>query len=390
MISGRPGFRDPGDYEALLAPYASRSSASRGRRYPETEHPFRSAFQRDRDRIIHSKAFRRLEYKTQVFVNFEGDHYRTRLTHTLEASQIGRTMARALGLNEDLVEAIVLAHDLGHPPFGHAGERVLNALMADEGGFDHNRQSLRVVEVLEGRDPRYPGLNLTWEVREGLAKHPDDFKALRAEVDPDILHPSLEAQVADIADDVAYYCHDLDDGLRSGLISEEELADCRLELWEEVDLRVEKVHSQLDRDSRKYMLIKALVDLLVTDVLEESVRLLSSSGIATAQDARHAGQRLIAFSADVLRQVGQLSRFLSDRLYCHYRVVRANERAGHIVKGLFDGFVSNAKQLPSHVQLRVHQVGLKRAVCDYIAGMTDRFALNEYREMVGVDFRRLP
>jgi dGTPase len=383
-------LRDPMDYDAFLATYASRVSCSKGRRYPETDHPFRSAFQRDRDRIIHSKAFRRLEYKTQVFVNFEGDHYRTRLTHTLEASQIGRTMARALRLNEDLVEAIVLGHDLGHPPFGHAGERILNELMAEQGGFDHNRQSLRVVDLLEGRDPRFPGLNLTWEVREGLAKHSDDFKALWAEAGEAALQPSLEAQVADLADDIAYYCHDLDDGLRSGLISEFELMDAGLVLWEEVGGRVDRAFSNLDGESRRYMMIRALVDLLVTDVVQESARLISGSGVATPKEVRGFSRRLVAFSSELLPGVDQLAKFLWDRLYCHYRVVRANERAARIIKGLFEGFVSNARQLPHHIQRRVSDVGLERAVCDYIAGMTDRFALDEYREMVGLEFRRLP
>ncbi len=383
-------IRRPSDYEAFLAPYACRGSSSRGRRYPEDEHPLRSPFQRDRDRIIHSKAFRRLEYKTQVFVNFEGDHYRTRLTHSLEASQIGRTIARALGLNEDLVEAIVLAHDLGHPPFGHAGERALNELMSAEGGFDHNRQSLRVVELLEGRDPRYPGLNLTWEVREGLAKHRDDFRAMRAELPQEVLQPSLEAQVADLADDVAYYCHDLDDGLRSGLITEEELSEARLELWHRAAVRVDATFAPSERESRRYMLIRTLVDLLVTDVLNESSRLIAESRVYTADDVRCVPHRLIDFSGELRSGVDQLALFLRERLYSHYRVVRANERAARVVAGLFEGFVSNPRQLPPHVQRRIGEVGLQRAVCDYIAGMTDRFALDEYRQMAGPEFRRLP
>jgi dGTPase len=363
----------------LLAPYGFKSRDSRGRTVPEEEHPYRTAFQRDRDRILHTTAFRRLEYKTQVFVTYEGDYYRTRLTHTLEVMQIGRTMARALGANEDLVEAICLAHDLGHPPFGHAGETALNRWMADHGGFDHNRQSLRIVEFLERRFPDFRGLNLTWEVREGIVKHETEYDVADAAGFEPEKRGTLEAQLANPADEIAYSAHDLDDGLRSGLIAPHDLDG--IAWWERLK---ESIGWGGDRftDLVRHRLIRRLIGLMVTDLIAETARRLDAAGPTSAEEVRALPENVVAFSAEVLAMNRELKTFLFERLYRHPRVIRMQIKAERVVGELFKAYVSEPAQLPWEVQAWVGTgEGLHRVVCDYIAGMTDRFALQEYAKM---------
>ncbi len=361
-----------------LAPYAVKSRESRGREYPEEEHPYRTAFQRDRDRIIHTTAFRRLEYKTQVFVYYEGDYYRTRLTHTIEVAQIGRTLARALGLNEDLVEAIALAHDLGHTPFGHSGEEALHELMAEHGGFDHNRQSLRIVTVLERRYPNFPGLNLTWEVREGLAKHKTEYdKGAGEGYDPHKL-PSLEAQVVNIADEIAYTSHDLDDGLRAGILTPSSLLDLAIgrELIEELRINVNSFD-----DLARHRLIRRLIDWSVSDVLEETTRRLEKASPQSVEDVRNWGQPLASFSDRMAGLYQEIKAYLMENFYRHYRVMRMTIKAKRLIADLFHAYISEPKQLPDSVRVRLAEEELPRVVCDYIAGMTDRFALQEHRKL---------
>jgi dGTPase len=369
------------DDEQLLAPYAVRSADSRGRRRAEDEHAFRLPFQRDRDRIIHSTAFRRLEYKTQVFVNHEGDYYRTRLTHTMEAAQITRTIARALGLNADLAEAVALAHDLGHTPFGHAGERVLNDLMRPHGGFEHNAQSLRIVDELEERYPDFPGLNLTWEVREGIVKHSPPFdKPLAADFAPGEA-PSLEAQIVDHSDEIAYNSHDIDDGLKSGLISFEQLDG--VALWRESYGEVRRRHPRAPQRIWRYQAIRGIIDLLVTDLLEHVRAGLSAHSIETPAGLRALRRPLAGFSPAVDAKRLELKAFLMDNLYRHYRVVRMAVKAKKVMSDLFEAYMAEPTQLPPHILARHHERGetIARVVADYIAGMTDRFALEEYRKL---------
>lgn len=371
------------DYEEhearFLAPYGFKSRESRGRAFPEEEHPYRTAFQRDRDRILHTTAFRRLEYKTQVFIIYEGDYYRTRLTHTLEVAQIGRTMARALGANEDLVEAICLAHDLGHPPFGHAGEASLNALMADHGGFDHNRQSLRIVDFLEQRFPDFRGLNLTWEVREGIVKHETEYDIADATGFEPEKRGTLEAQLANPADEIAYTAHDLDDGLRSGLITPRDLEG--IAWWERLR---ESIGWKGDSftDLIRHRLIRRLIGLLVTDLLTETSRRLDLWKPDSPEAVRLIPENVVAFSPEVQRMNRELKTFLLERLYRHPKVIRMQKKAERVVTELFQAYVSEPAQLPLEVQARIGEDGdLYRVVCDYIAGMTDRFALQEYAKM---------
>jgi dGTPase len=297
---------------AMLAPYAMRSRDSRGRRHPEAEHPLRMAFQRDRDRIIHSTAFRRLEYKTQVFVNHEGDYYRTRLTHTVEAAQVTRTLARALGLNEDLAEAVALAHDLGHTPFGHAGERTLDRLMAPHGGFDHNSQSLRIVDVLEERYPAFHGLNLSWEVREGIVKHSTRYDRPQVrEFDAD-LAPCLEAQIVDFADEIAYNAHDIDDGLKSGMLEPDDLAG--VALWAEAMSEVERQAARAALHIRHYQGVRRVIDRLVEDLCGSLLRRLKELGVETLADVRRVKPRLVEFTPEMTERNRELKAFLYDRL----------------------------------------------------------------------------
>jgi dGTPase len=365
--------------QAMLAPYACKSAHSAGRVYPEPEHPFRLAFQRDRDRIVHSTAFRRLEYKTQVFVNHEGDHFRTRLTHTLEVAQIARTIARTLGLNEDLTEAIALAHDLGHPPFGHAGERAMNEMMQPYGGFEHNQQSLRIVEVLEDRYPEFPGLNLTWETRDGLKKHqprisPADANGLLVGV-----APGLEAQVADYADEIAYNNHDIDDGLTSQMIELESLR--QVPLWEEHFCEVQQRFPQAPQKILWRQSVRSIINSLVADLCEETLRRLTAAGIGNVTDVRSATQPLVGFSPAMERRSAELKLFLLEHLYRHYRVIRMAEKARRIIHDLVKVYTDSPRQLPPSFSSRIATEGMPRVVCDYIAGMTDRFALEEHRKL---------
>jgi dGTPase len=372
------------DYEKIederLAPFASKSSLSRGRKHPESEDTIRTAFQRDRDRIIHSAAFRRLEYKTQVFVNHEGDHYRTRLTHTIEVSQIARSIARALRLNEDLTEAIVLAHDLGHTPFGHAGERTMNNLMENYGGFEHNLQSLRVVDHLEKRYLEFDGLNLTYEVREGICKHSSayDITSPHDEFFPG-KEPSLEGQIVDLADEIAYNNHDIDDGLRSGLITQEQLED--VTLWNEAKNLLKKRFSSLDSDALKHRGISTIISFLARDLTFHSSENIVKAGISTADDVRDFGRRMISFSDEMHEKNEELKKFLYNNMYCHYRVIRMEEKAKRIIVDLYDAYKTRPEQLPPGYFSKKDTEGLERVICDYIAGMTDRFALNEHKKL---------
>ena len=365
-----------------LAPYAARSSSSRGRRYPEEFKDDRPAFERDRDRIIHSAAFRRLEYKTQVFVNHEGDYYRTRLTHSLEVAQIARGIARKLKLNEELTEAIALAHDLGHTPFGHAGEAALDRLMAPYGGFEHNLQSLRVVERLEEKYPDFPGLNLTFETREGLAKHssyhdrPRPKELLEYELE---LSPTLEAQIINLADEIAYNNHDIDDGLESGLIPFDELME--VPLWQEVYGRIEAKHPQASPRAKKYTAISHLIGLLIQDVVAQTQRNIKESGVETLEDVRKVGRNLVSYSPALKEESDRLKGFLHRRLYRHWRVERMRIKAERFITELFKAYLEAPTLLPEEFQRRMEEEPVARVVCDYIAGMTDRFALEEYRKL---------
>ena len=361
-----------------LAPYGCHSKHSRGRFYPESETDYRTAFQRDRDRILHTTAFRRLEYKTQVFINYEGDYYRTRLTHTLEVAQIGRTMARTLGANEDLVEAICLAHDLGHPPFGHSGEVSLARLMKDYGGFDHNKQSLRIVTELENRYPDFPGLNLTWEVREGIVKHESEYDVADAsQYNPD-LRGHLEAQIANVADELAYTAHDLDDGLRLGMITPIMLAG--IPLWEII---VESVswRSPLLEDLDRHRLIRRLIGTEVSDLVAATDQRLRESNPRSVEDLQRLPYNVIGFSEDMHRRNRQLKDFLYTNLYRHHRVVRMAVKAERIVSDLFHAYRTEPAILPQHIQALVDKRSLERTICDYIAGMTDRFAVEEHQKL---------
>ena len=367
--------------DQFLAPYAVRSAATRGRVHAEVEHPFRMAFQRDRDRIIHSTAFRRLEYKTQVFVNHEGDYYRTRLTHTMEAAQITRTITKSLRLNADLAEAVALAHDLGHTPFGHAGERVLNDLMAEHGGFEHNAQSLRIVDVLEERYPDFPGLNLTWEVREGIVKHTPPYdKPLAAAFDSGAA-PCLEAQLVDYTDEIAYNSHDIDDGLKSGLLTFEQLDG--VGLWRDTYRTVRDRSPHASQRIWRYQAIRLIIDRLVTDLIETLDARLATAAIRTTDDVRAYGKPLVGHSPDVETQRQELKGFLMDNLYRHYKVIRMFEKAKRVMRELFRAYMSEPQQLPPHILERHERVGdpLPRIIADYIAGMTDRFALEEHRKL---------
>jgi dGTPase len=365
--------------QEMLACYAVKSGQAGGRTYPEDEHLFRLAFQRDRDRIVHSTAFRRLEYKTQVFVNHEGDHFRTRLTHTLEVAQIARTIARTLRLQEDLTEAIALAHDLGHPPFGHAGERAMNEMMHPYGGFEHNRQSLRIVEVLEERYPDFPGLNLTWETRDGLKKHQPHVLPADANGYGALVAPSLEAQVTDYADEIAYNNHDIDDGLTSHMIRLEHLRE--VALWEEHFSVVQQRWSQAPRKIQWRQTVRAIINSLVLDLCEETFRRLAAEGITNTDQVRRCPRPLVGFSPAMERKNAELKLFLLENLYRHYRVIRMAEKARRILHDLFKVYAESPRQLPPSFAAQIPQEGMPRVVCDYIAGMTDRFALEEHRKL---------
>jgi len=370
-----------------LAPYAMLARNSRGRRIDEPLHPMRTAFQRDRDRIIHSAAFRRLEYKTQVFINHEGDYYRTRLTHTIEAAQVTRTVAAALGLNRDLAEAVALAHDLGHTPFGHAGERVLNDLMAPYGGFDHNAQSLRTIDWIEVRYPGFRGLNLSFEVREGIVKH-SHFQNREAaqEFDPQ-QYPCLEAQIVDLADEIAYLAHDVDDGLKAQMLTPAKLNGSRL--YREAAVSAREASPDADDRVMRYQTVIRMIDVMATDLVVNIDREIDLARIDSLEAVWRAGRAIASFSVGTAAQVNELKQLMRDRLYHHYRVSRMTEKAGRVLARLFETYMAEPRQIPEHVLSRVNQDGepLARVVADYIAGMTDRFALDEYRKLFDPDER---
>jgi dGTPase len=362
----------------VLARYAVPSRDSRGREYPEPEHPYRTAFQRDRDRIIHTTAFRRLEYKTQVFVNYEGDYYRTRLTHTIETAQIGRTMARALGCNEDLTEAVSLAHDLGHTPFGHSGELALNEILEEHGGFNHNYQSVHIVEILEQRYPDFPGLNLTWETREGIVKHTTEYDVSEADGYEPEKRATLEGQLVNAADEIAYTTHDLDDGLRSGLIRVSDLRGLRL--WEEALEELDISERSFDEMSQRRV-IRHLINREVTDVLQHIDRGIEAFGIQSVDDVRCAPRNLVGFSAELEGRNRKLKDFLLERLYRHHRVMRMQTKAKRLIHQLFEAYLDEPRQLPEGLQEKMDDHNRERVICDYIAGMTDRFAIEEHRKL---------
>ncbi len=370
-----------------LAPYASDPERSRGRRHPEPPPRFRSEYQRDRDRIIHSSAFRRLEYKTQVFVNHEGDMFRTRLTHSIEVAQIGRTMARILRLNEDLVEAIALAHDLGHTPFGHAGQEVLNDCMRPWGGFEHNLQSLRVVDELEEKYADFPGLNLTFETREGILKHCriDEARQLDAlgQRFLDGTQPSLEAQLANLADEIAYNHHDIDDGLRAGLITLEQLME--VELFRAQYEEVRRLHPGIEGRRMVHEITRRMIDVQVTDLVTASAGRIEAAAPADADQVRRLDHALIAYSERLAPLNLELKRFLRHNLYRHYRVMRMSGKAGRVIRDLFSIFMENPALMPPEqlaaarrLERESGEAGVARAVADYVAGMTDRYAILEH------------
>jgi len=364
--------------EQTLAPYGMRSKDTKGRTHPDKEPDYRTAFQRDRDRILHTTAFRRLEYKTQVFINYEGDYYRTRLTHTLEVQQIARTVARALGANEDLVEAICLAHDLGHSPFGHSGEVALNRLMKDYNGFDHNRQSLRIVTELEQRYPDFPGLNLTWEVREGIVKHETEYDvANTADYNPE-LRGQLEAQIANAADELAYTAHDLDDGLRSGMVTPQMLEG--ITLWE-ITLKSVGWEESILSELARHQLIRRLIGMEVSDLVHTTSQRIRESGVKTGDDIQKLPYNVITFSEDMHRRNRQLKDFLYANLYRHHRVVRMQVKAERIITELFKAYQKEPDMLPRHIQVGISSYGLERTISDYIAGMTDRYAEEEHQKL---------
>lgn len=369
----------------MLAPYAQMSGDSRGRKFPEAASPWRTEYQRDRDRVIHSRAFRRLEYKTQVFLNGTGDHLRTRLTHTMEVAAIARGIARALRLNEDLTETIALAHDLGHSPFGHRGEHVLDRLMRGHGGFEHNRQSLRVVEELEQKYPGFPGLNLTWEVREGLVKHftaydhPSKRKGFAAK------NSSLEAQVANLADEITYYSHDLDDGLDARLLSESELSR-NVTVWREAARKVKREQGVMPDESRRYFIIRTMIDGQVRDVVETTEKLIAAAGVKTADDVRLHSKPLVQYSAARRKLNLEMRKYLYRNLYFSKQVDEANTRAVRILEEVFNFYLKHPAKIGEQSRRRIRREGLHRAVCDYIAGMTDRYVMHEHQRHFGLGY----
>jgi dGTPase len=365
--------------DQFLAPYGIRSKNSKGRSHPEDEPDYRTVFQRDRDRILHTSAFRRLEYKTQVFINYEGDYYRTRLTHTLEVAQIGRSVARALGANEDLVETICLAHDLGHPPFGHSGERELARLMIDHGGFNHNRHSFRIVTKIENRYPEFNGLNLTWEVLEGIIKHETEYDVSEAEDFNPQLRGHLEAQIANAADELAFTAHDLDDGLRSGLITTEQLSG--ISLWEVLNESIGRRRSDPMDNLTRHRLIRRLIGIEVNDLIQSVDRMIRRSGVRSVEELQELPYNVVGFSEDMHRRNRELKDFLFSNLYNHFRVVRMAVKAERIIQSLFEAFSKDPAILPFEYQASIEEIGLEKTVCYYIAGMTDRFAIDEYQKI---------
>lgn len=367
-----------------LAPFAQFSAESRGRIHKEAPPELRTQYQRDRDRVIHSRAFRRLEYKTQVFLNGTGDHLRTRLTHTMEVAAIARNISRALRLNEDLTETIALAHDLGHSPFGHTGEVALDRLMRKHGGFEHNRQSLRVVEFLEQKYPGFPGLNLSWEVREGLAKHFTSYDQPGKRPDFRALSSSLEAQVANLADEITYYSHDLDDGLSARLLCEKRLSK-DIRAWHLAASRVKKEFGDLPDESRRYYIIRCIIDDQVKDVVGTSEAAIAESGVKSADDVRQQTKPLIRYSTERRLANLELRKYLYQNLYYNPEVHEPNRRAVRMLEELFRYFIERPKEIGEQFRKRARKEGWPRSVCDYLACMTDRFAVQEYQRLFGVN-----
>lgn len=365
--------------ERMLAPYALKSAESRGRIYPEAESKSRTAFVRDRDRIIHTTAFRRLEYKTQVFVFYEGDHYRTRLTHTIEVAQLGRSLARGLGANEDLTEAICLAHDLGHAPFGHAGEHILNTLLVDEGGFNHNTQSYRVVTELERRYPDFEGLNLTYETREGMIKHETDYDLSDATAYEPEKRASLEAQIANLADEIAYNAHDLDDGLRASLFTPYDLNE--LEIWQELKEVAGWKQGKPFTELMRHVIVRELIGRSVLDVLQQTNANIEAAGIDSVEKLQKHSSNVVLYSPEFGEKIRALKRFLYQRMYRHYRLVRMQSKAERYIADLFNAYIQEPEMLPEKTQQRLLEAPLPRVVTDYIAGMTDRYALDEWQKL---------
>jgi dGTPase len=367
-----------------LAPFAQKSRDSRGRQYPEDEHPYRTNFQRDRDRIIHSSAFRRLQYKTQVFVNHEGDYYRTRITHTMEVAQIARSIARSLGLNQDLTEAIALAHDLGHTPFGHSGEKVLNEIMKEDGGFEHNAQSYRIVTHLEDKYPDFRGLNLSFEVLEGVDKH-----RTRYDRPLDALGEqyTLEAQIVDLADEIAYTSHDLDDGLTSGLLDFEGLGQTGL--WKRNYGKVLEKNPGLPSNKVKYQTVRSIINEEVTDLLTEADRRLQAHGIQSLEQVRTCSEELVSFSPAFRQEHLEMKQYLFQNMYRHPKVTRMEGKAAKVLRELFRIYEETPGILPGHTRekIRLGQEPLRRIICDYIAGMTDRFAIEEFEKLTEPSIR---
>jgi dGTPase len=366
-----------------LASYAQFCADSRGRLHSEPPPLWRTDYQRDRDRVIHSRAFRRLEYKTQVFLNGTGDHLRTRLTHTIEVAAMARNIARALRLNEDLAETIALAHDLGHSPFGHKGETVLNRLMRGHGGFEHNRQSLRIVEELEEKYPGFQGLNLTWEVREGLLKHQTTYDQPGKRKGFSAKSPSLEAQIANLADELIYGSHDLDDGLDAGLLDEKKLMrDVRL--FAEASRSVRKEHGELPAEIRRYFIIRCIIDSQVRDVVETSEAAIVASRVKTADDVRKQPRPLVQYSRKRRALNSELRVYLYKNLYFNPAVLEPNRRAGEMLAELFQYFVKHPQQIGASSRKRAKKAGWPRAICDYISGMTDRYTILEHQRIFGL------
>jgi dGTPase len=362
--------------DKLLAPYAMRTSQSRGRRHAEPPHAYRSLYQRDRDRVVHSTAFRRLMHKMQVLVSQTNDHHRTRLTHTLEVAQISRTIARRLGLNEDLTEAIALSHDLGHPPFGHAGEDALDECTGEHGGFEHNRHALRIVEVLEYRYPDFPGLNLSWEVLEAMAQHSKRRDAPEVKEFTQVGQPLLEAQVADAADSLAYNAHDVDDALSAGLIMSGDLD--AVALWRRTVDKARLRHGVIGAEQFQPTVVRSIIDLQVSDLLEQTRQRLRQERIGRVEDVRRFPGLLVGLGTEISEMKTELERFLRERVYQHYRVQRMGQKGSRIVKELFTAFCQTPRLLPDRYSRRIGDQRPERTVCDYVAGMTDRYAQDEY------------
>ncbi|MEY2439943.1 MAG: dGTPase [Verrucomicrobiota bacterium] len=369
-----------GSERTTLAPFGQKSGDSRGRKYSEPSHDYRTEFQRDRARIIHSRAFRRLEYKTQVFLNGTGDHLRTRLTHSIEVASISRTIARALGLNEDLAEAIALAHDLGHSPFGHSGEEMLAECMRDHGGFDHNRQSLRVVELLENPYPNFPGLNLTFEVREGLQKHQASYDSPEPGAQK-YHHPSLEAQIANLADEITYYSHDLDDAVDFEILNGTQLEENTV--WKRSHERVRTRYPDAREPDLHKLVIRDIIDVQVRDVVVSSAHAIATARVESADSVRQQLKPLISYSDELGRSNSELRRFLYQNVYYHPRVAEVNEQACEMLGRVFEAYIRDPAKLGDSAAKRIEIEGLHRTVCDYISGMTDRYLMEEHAHLAG-------